>query len=41
MADKIHDYGIYLPNNQFMTHDKIDYMLDSINELVQEFRKNN
>ena len=33
MADRIHDFGIYLPNNQYMNKEKIDYMIDSIVEL--------
>ena len=36
-ADEIHDCGIYLPNNQFMTKEKIDYMLDSIQQMRKEF----
>ena len=40
-ADLIHEQGIYLPNNQFMNEEKIDYMLDSIKELVQEFNGKN
>lgn len=37
-SDLIHTRGIYLPNNQFMSKEKIDYMLKSVNELVEEFR---
>lgn len=37
LADEIHDCGIYLPNNQFMTKEKIDYMIDSIQQLQKDF----
>jgi CDP-6-deoxy-D-xylo-4-hexulose-3-dehydrase len=37
MADLIHHQGIYLPNNQFITPEKVDYMMDSINDLLKEF----
>lgn len=36
-GDQIHDCGVYLPNNQFMTRDKIDFMIDSIKKLMKEF----
>jgi CDP-6-deoxy-D-xylo-4-hexulose-3-dehydrase len=39
MADIIHYRGIYLPNNQFINSEKIDYMVDSIGNLLQDFRK--
>jgi len=38
MADKIHYLGLYLPNNQFMNQEKIDYIIEKINELMR--RKN-
>jgi len=41
LADEIHDCGIYLPNNQFMTKEKIDYMMDSIQQLRTEFSLTN
>ncbi len=37
LADEIHDCGIYLPNNQFMTKEKIDYMISSIQQLQKDF----
>jgi CDP-6-deoxy-D-xylo-4-hexulose-3-dehydrase len=40
MADLIDDCGIYIPNNQFITSEKIDYMLESINELLDKIRRN-
>ncbi len=40
-ADLIHEKGIYLPNNQFMDEEKIDYMLVSIKELLQRFNDKN
>lgn len=36
-ADRIHDCGIYLPNNQFMNKMKMDYMLNAVRELLVEF----
>ncbi len=33
IADRIHDFGIYLPNNQYTNEEKIDYMIDSVEEL--------
>ena len=43
MGDKIHDLGIYIPNNQFITLEKVDYIIQSIKELLEEFKivKNN
>ena len=37
-SDLINENGIYLPNNQFMTFEKIDYMLNSIKDLQEEFK---
>ena len=34
MADRIHDFGIYLPNNQYMNKEKIDYMVNGVEELI-------
>tara|TARA_Y100000310_G_C20673753_1_gene811700 strand:- start:668 stop:1813 length:1146 start_codon:yes stop_codon:yes gene_type:complete len=31
MANKIHDCGLYLPNNQFIDEEKINYMVNVIN----------
>ncbi len=39
MADKIDDCGLYIPNNHFIDKGKIDYMVDSIIELVESYRK--
>ncbi len=36
VADLIHDNGLYLPNNQFITPAKVDYMIDSVKELLRE-----
>jgi len=36
MADIIDNKGIYLPNNQYMNNDKIDYMIKSIKEILSE-----
>ena len=33
-ADKIHDCGLYLPNNQFITKNEIDYMNKTLKELL-------
>ena len=38
-ADIIHENGIYLPNNQFINKEKIDYMISSLKELLDDFRK--
>lgn len=37
MANKFHDVGLYIPNNQFITKEKIDYMLNAIVSLSKEF----
>lgn len=39
-ADEIHDFGLYLPNNQFIRHKEIQYMVDNINDLLNQFQKN-
>ena len=39
MADLIDDCGIYIPNNQFMNPKKIDYMIESIKEILNSVRK--
>lgn len=36
MADLIDECGIYIPNNQFINEEKIDYMLNSIKEILNE-----
>jgi len=36
MANRIDECGVYLPNNQFITPEKIDYMLGSIKETLKE-----
>lgn len=38
MADLIHDCGLYLPNHQFINNEKIDYMINSIKLIVEEFK---
>lgn len=35
MADKIHYLGLYLPNNQFIDQEKVDYMIEKISELMR------
>ena len=37
MSDKIHSLGIYLPNNQFIGREEIDFMIDKIKHLLEEF----
>lgn len=39
MADIIHERGIYLPNNQFIGEDEIDYMVNTIKELIENETK--
>lgn len=39
MADLIHDCGMYIPNNQFISTKKIDYMINSVNELLGNFKE--
>ncbi len=36
MADRIHYSGLYLPNNQFMNQEKIDYMVNAIKEILED-----
>ena len=36
-ADVINDCGIYLPNNQFMTIEKVDYMVDTIKSILSDY----
>ena len=38
MADKIHYYGIYLPNNQFVDEKKIEYMVDTMEKLLNDLQ---
>jgi GDPmannose 4,6-dehydratase len=38
MADKIHSQGIYLPNNQFVDAKRVDYMVDTIEKLLNEWK---
>ncbi|MEK6833307.1 MAG: GDP-mannose 4,6-dehydratase [Nanoarchaeota archaeon] len=38
MANKIHYQGLYLPNNQFVDIEKIDYMVDTIEKLLNELK---
>lgn len=33
-SDKIHDYGLYLPNHQFVDNKKVNYMVDKINQVL-------
>lgn len=40
-SDKIHDRGIYLPNNQFIDKEKVDYIVDSIKEALDKYDKSN
>jgi CDP-6-deoxy-D-xylo-4-hexulose-3-dehydrase len=35
-SEKLDKLGIYIPNNQFIDQTKIDYMLESIKELISE-----
>ena len=37
IADKIHYQGLYLPNNQFINREKVDYMVNTIKKLLDEF----
>ena len=39
MSDIIHEQGIYLPNNQFIREIEIDYMVDTIKELIKNGTK--
>jgi len=39
MANKIHERGIYLPNNQFMNDGSIDYIIKIIKKLLTSFKK--
>ena len=39
MADLIDDCGLYVPNNQFMNAEKIDYMIEKIKEILNAARK--
>lgn len=34
MADMIHDRGLYLPNNQFINNKKIDYIIETIKNIL-------
>ena len=36
MADNIHYQGLYLPNNQFINERKIDYMVETMKDLLNE-----
>ena len=36
MSEEIHNKGIYLPNNQFINKEKIEYMLNEIKKIVGE-----
>lgn len=36
-ADVINDCGIYLPNNQFMNVEKVDYMVDTIKSILNDY----
>ncbi len=38
MADRIDEYGIYLPNNQYVTPEKVDFMIHCIRELLVELQ---
>ena len=38
MADKIHYQGLYLPNNQFIDSEKIDYIVDTMEKLLKELK---
>ena len=35
-ANEIHDKGIYLPNNQYMNEEKVDYMVDCIRRVIEK-----
>jgi len=35
-SDKIHNCGIYLPNNQFINPEKIDYMISSLESILKD-----
>lgn len=39
MANIIHEQGIYLPNSQFIGEKEIDYMVDTIKELIENETK--
>lgn len=34
-ADRIHNNGLYLPNNQFVNKEKVEYMVSNINKLIR------
>jgi len=34
-ADEINDKGLYLPNNQFINREKIEYMVQCMNDLLE------
>ena len=39
MANTIHDFGLYLPNNQFVGEKEINYMVNTIKELIENGKK--
>jgi len=40
IANKIHNQGIYLPNNQFINKEKVNYMVETVEELLNEAKLN-
>lgn len=38
-ANEIHNKGLYLPNNQFINEEQVNYMVKSVNELLKESKR--